>query len=69
VRANTQAIASTKDWAKAIEASHGHPVSVVVLRDKKETTLTVTPDTKKRSKLEMLPLWGDNPALTQSALC
>jgi len=66
VRANTQAIASTKDWTKAIEASHGHPLSVIVLRDKKETTVTLTPDTKKHSRLEILPPWGESLDMGES---
>jgi S1-C subfamily serine protease len=53
VRANSQTVASTKDWTKAIEASKGRPVTVVVMRDKKQTTLILTPDGKKRSKVEM----------------
>jgi S1-C subfamily serine protease len=68
VRANTQTIASTKDWSKAIEASHGRSLSVIVLRDKKETTLTLTPDTKKHSKLELLPPWGGNGDVVESSL-
>jgi membrane-associated protease RseP (regulator of RpoE activity) len=69
VRANAQSIASTKDWTKAIEASHGHSLSVIVLRDKKETTLSLTPDTKKHSKLEMLlPPWGENGDVALSSL-
>jgi serine protease Do len=51
VRANDKAVASTNDWAKAIKNSHGHPLVVVVLRDKREQTLTLTPDNKKRSSL------------------
>jgi serine protease Do len=51
VRANTKPVASTGDWAKAIKNSHGHPLAVVVVRDKKEQTLTLTPDSKKRSSL------------------
>jgi membrane-associated protease RseP (regulator of RpoE activity) len=53
VRANAQTVASTADWAKAIRNSRGHPLTVVVLRDKKEQTLTLTPDSKKRSSLEL----------------
>jgi serine protease Do len=68
VRANSQPTASTKDWTKAIEAGHGHPVSVTVLRDKKETTLTLTPDAKKHSKLEILPPWGESRDAAISAL-
>ena len=52
LRANAKAVASSADWAKAIKDSHGRPLAVVVLRDKKEQTLTLTPDAKKRSSLE-----------------
>jgi len=52
VRADTKAVTTTGDWAKAIKNSHGRPLTVVVLRDKKEQTLTLTPDGKKRSSVE-----------------
>jgi S1-C subfamily serine protease len=61
VRANTRTVASTSDWAKAIKLSHGHSLSVTVLRDKKEQTLTLTPDAKKRSSLELPPIPGSCP--------
>jgi len=51
VQADAKAVATTNDWAKAIKNSHGRPVSVVVLRDRKQQTLTLTPDSKKRSSL------------------
>ena len=54
VRANDKPVTSTGDWYKAVKNSHGHALSVVVLRDKKEQTLTLTPDSKKRSSLEEL---------------
>jgi predicted metalloprotease with PDZ domain len=53
VRANSQAVASTSDWTKAIKNCRGHSLAVVVLRDKKEQTLTLIPDAKKRSSLEL----------------
>jgi len=52
VRANAKAVASSADWTKAIRDSHGRPLAVVVLRDKKEQTLTLTPDSKRRSSLQ-----------------
>lgn len=52
VRANQKAVASSADWTRAIKDSHGRPLTVVVLRDKKEQTLTLTPDSKRRSSLE-----------------
>jgi len=55
VRADTRPVTSPADWAKAIKNSHGHPLAIVVLRDKKQQTLTLTPDTKKRSSLDGSP--------------
>lgn len=52
LRADTKPVTSTGDWAKAIKNSHGKALSIVVLRDKKEQTLTLTPDSKKRSSLD-----------------
>lgn len=54
IRANDRTVASTGDWSKAVKASHGRPLSVTVLRDKKEQTVTLTPDGKRRSALEQL---------------
>jgi S1-C subfamily serine protease len=54
VRADTRTVMSTSDWAKAIKNSHGRPLTIVVLREKKEQTLTLTPDGKKRSSLDDL---------------
>ena len=49
--ADAKPVTSAGDWAKAIKNSHGHPLSITVVRDKKEQTLTLTPDSKKRSSL------------------
>ncbi len=56
VRADTKPMASTSDWSKAIKSSKGRSMSVVVLRDKKEQTLTLTPDAKKHSSVEEGPM-------------
>jgi membrane-associated protease RseP (regulator of RpoE activity) len=65
VRADTRPVASTNDWAKAIKLSRGKSLTITVLRDKKEQTLTLTPDAKKRSSLELLPMPNMDP--TRSA--
>jgi S1-C subfamily serine protease len=52
VRASQKAVTSSADWEKAIRDSRGRSLTVVVLRDKKEQTLTMTPDSKKRSSLQ-----------------
>ena len=52
IRASDRPVTSTNDWFKAIKNSHGHSLAIVVLRDKKEQTLTLTPDSKRRSSLD-----------------
>jgi serine protease Do len=66
IRANGKAVGSTGDWAKAVKGSHGRAFEVVVLRDKHEETLTLTPEGKHRSSLE--ELFGDPERLVVAHL-
>jgi membrane-associated protease RseP (regulator of RpoE activity) len=52
VKVNQQQVVNGNDWSKTIHENRGKPVNVMVLRDKKEQTLTLTPDTKKRSSVD-----------------
>jgi serine protease Do len=49
VKVNSIAVSSGTDWTKTVHDNKGRPVPVVVIRDKQEQTLTLTPDGKKRS--------------------
>lgn len=51
VRINSISVTNGTDWTKTVHDNKGKPVPVVVLRDKQEKTLTLTPDGKKRSSL------------------
>jgi serine protease Do len=53
VKVNQISVASGNDWSKTIHENRGRPVAVVVLRDKHEQTLTLVPDSKKRSSVRM----------------
>jgi serine protease Do len=55
VKVNSVAV-SESEWTKAVHDHRGKPVPVVVLRDKQEHTLTMTPDSKKRSYMKGLGL-------------
>ncbi len=54
-KANDHPIASPNDWSKVLKSSHGHAFTVIVMRDKKEQTITLTPDGKKRSSIDDEP--------------
>lgn len=53
VKVNQISVASGSDWSKTIHENKNRPVAVVVLRDKHEQTLTLVPDSKKRSSVRM----------------
>jgi serine protease Do len=52
VRAASRTVSTLGDWARALKSGKDKAVAVVVLRDKKEQTLLLTLDTKKRSSVE-----------------
>jgi S1-C subfamily serine protease len=42
-------VTNQADWTRIVRDAKGRPVTVVVLRDHKETVMTVTPDAKKHT--------------------
>lgn len=52
VRAASHTVSTLGDWARALKSGKNKSVAVVVLRDKKEQTLMLTLDAKKRSSVE-----------------
>lgn len=55
VKVNQVVVGGVGDWSKTVHESKGKPIPVTVLREKKEQTLTLTPDSKRRSRVE----WPD----------
>lgn len=51
-RVNGDRVGSKSDWGRALHDSKGHPVSLTIVRDRHEQTLTMVPDSKHRSQLE-----------------
>lgn len=50
-RINGDRVATKSDWSRALHDSKGHPVSLTIVRDRHEQTLTMVPDSKRRSEL------------------
>jgi S1-C subfamily serine protease len=60
-RINGARVGTEKDWTRALRDSKGHPVSLTVVRDRKEQMLTMVPDSKKRSSVEQPAQSPDGP--------
>jgi len=69
VRANAVILASLADWARLVHENKGRPLAVVIVRDKQEQTLVLTPDSKKRSSVgyESFPHRQAEPEQAHSA--
>jgi serine protease Do len=52
VRVDSIPVTTGADWTKTVHENKGRPLPVVVIRDKHEQTLTLTPDGKKRSSMK-----------------
>ena len=61
IRVDDQPVLSPADWMKTLHGRRGKQVAVVVLRDKREQTLTLIPDGRKRSSLDPGPLPAASP--------
>lgn len=67
LRADSVAMTSTAVWTKHLHLSRGHSVALTVLRDRREQTLTLVPDSKKRSAV-VVPQLFDEPVVVVSSL-
>jgi len=67
LRVNARPIAGSADWTRAIKDGRGRSLVVVVLREKKEQTLTLTPEGKKRSSVQW-PVENAEPVVARLGL-
>ena len=59
LKADGVGIKSTAEWAKRLHASKGGPMTLTVLRDKREISVTLRPELKKRSAVEWPRFGGE----------
>lgn len=53
IKANQMTMSTESDWTKSLHENKGRAIPVLVLRDKKEQTLTVTPDAKRKASVQV----------------
>jgi membrane-associated protease RseP (regulator of RpoE activity) len=60
LKVGTESISTSADWERALHANTGKPVQVTILRDRKQQTLTMQVDSKRKTGLlEMEDLFSD----------
>ena len=59
LKVGTESISTSADWERALHANTGKPVQVTILRDRKQQTLTMQVDSKRKTGLlEMEDVFG-----------
>ena len=53
LKANQTTVATENDWTKLLHENKGRAMPLLVLRERKEQTLTVTPDAKRKASLQL----------------
>ncbi len=53
LKANQSSMATENDWTKSLHESKGREMPVLVLREKKEQMLMLTPDAKRKAMMRM----------------
>jgi len=59
LKVGTENIATVSDWDRAMRANQGKTVAVTILRDKKQQTVNLLVDTKKKGAVEFDRVFGD----------
>jgi C-terminal processing protease CtpA/Prc len=67
LRVGPESINTVSDWARALQSNQGRSVQVTILRDKKQQTVTLQVDSKRRGEMKIEDLFpnGDCPLFAE----
>ncbi len=65
IQVNQVPVTTGSEWSKTIHQNRGKPVALLVLRDRREQTITMTPDSKKRSSVVFPFAGADCPQVAE----
>lgn len=65
IQVNQVPVTTGSEWSKTIHQNRGKQVILQVLRDRHEQTMTLTPDSKKRSSVAMPFLGREHPQVAE----
>jgi membrane-associated protease RseP (regulator of RpoE activity) len=63
LKVGADSITTSADWDRALRSNQGKPVQVIILRNKKQQTITLQVDSKRRGSVEFDELFADGSAL------
>jgi serine protease Do len=65
IQVNQVPVTTGSEWSKTIHQNRGKPLALLVLRDRREQTMTMTPDSKKRSSVVWPVIGKDCPQVAE----
>lgn len=65
IQVNQVPVTTGSEWSKTIHQNRGKPVVLLVLRNRHEQTMTMTPDSKKRSSVAWPFTGADHPQVSE----
>lgn len=63
LRVDAIPVKSTSEWVRRLHASRGQALTLTILRDKRESNITLIPQLKKHSWVEWPEFFGKQPAI------
>jgi S1-C subfamily serine protease len=68
LKVGSETVTNLSGWDRVLRANRGRPVQVTILRDRKQQTLTLQVDSKRRSSLEIEKIFPSGDEMAAAAI-